>query len=482
MIRERNQTFKLAFIGLDLLVSAAAVSSAFFLHFYVISPEKRDFVVPDKGGNFAPFAYIPDEWSLVAVYLFLGAMITISQVVVFIATDLYHPRRGINYVREFIAIVRGVAINLLFVLAILFFYRGVSFSRLVIVYIALFSITYHAVGHYFFRQFLGRLRSRGYNTRAVLMIGTGSGAINFAETLKRHAIYGYKIVGMLGPTAGLSEPYTALVRGHVNQFKSVAAKLQPDMIIYAMTAEQERLTEVVDFCDQEGIDCRIVPDWVDFITHRARIEAMDGIPILTIRDIPLRNGYYKFIKRIFDLISSSCALILAAPFLLLTALLIKLSSKGPVFFSQERVGMDRRTFKIYKFRTMSVQTKEGSDTTWGSADDARVTGIGKFLRKTSLDELPQLWNVLIGNMSVVGPRPERPHFVSEFKSRYTHYMRRHAVKSGLTGWAQIQGLRGDTSIQERVEADIYYIENWTFWLDIIIILRTIPSMIKNPGE
>jgi hypothetical protein len=199
---------------------------------------------------------------------------------------------------------------------------------------------------------------------------------------------------------------------------------------------------------------------------------MDGIPIITIRDIPLRNGYNRVVKRVFDILFSFLFILLFSPIYLLIALLVKLSSKGPIFIYQERVGLDNKKFQMIKFRSMLVQEKSESDTKWTIKNDPRITPIGSILRKLSLDETPQFFNSLIGDMSVVGPRPERPFYVEQFKTSHKHYMRRHAVKAGITGWAQVQGLRGDTSIEDRIEADIYYIENWSLIMDLKIILMT----------
>ncbi len=484
MLRERSQSFKIAFIALDLLLGAIAFGLAMALHFAVISPEKIFQVRPDIEGIFSPGRLFTDNslFILIGTYSYLGILICVSQVVVFIATDLYHPRRGGDPMREFAAIVRGVAMNLLVVLAVTSLYRGTTFSRNVILYNTMFSIAAFSLGHMLFRKSLERLRAKGYNTRNVLILGTGRSALRFIDTLTRHRIYGYRIVGLLGPKAKANPSIRRQIAGSFRDLKKAARQLEPDLVVYAMPADQERLQTVVDFCDSEGIDCRIIPEMVDLITAHARIEDMDGMPILTIRDAPLKNGYNRIVKRLFDICFSLLVLAAFSPLLLIIAFLIKWTSRGPALFKQERIGLDRKVFNVYKFRTMVVQDKNSSDTIWGKKSDSRVTRIGAFLRKTSLDEMPQFINVLKGDMSVVGPRPERPHFVQEFKSKYTHYMRRHAVKSGITGWAQVLGWRGDTSIQKRIEADIYYIENWSFWFDLVITIRTIPSMIKNPGE
>ncbi|MBI3396437.1 MAG: undecaprenyl-phosphate glucose phosphotransferase [Spirochaetia bacterium] len=484
MLREKNQTFKISFILLDLCVSFLAFAAAFFLHFYVLGTEERRLVTPDLGGVFAPgklFGGNP-ELVLFGSYFYLGLFLTVVQVMVFVSTDLYHPRRGLSYVRETWAITRGVFLSLTVALAVLFFYRGTSFSRKVILYTAVFSVVFISFGHVMFRQLLGVLRARGYNIRRVLIIGTGAAARRFHETLKKHAIYGYQVVGLLGPSKGAGSEMKSLIAGGIRDLKKASDKLKPDLVVYAIPIEMEMLQTVLEFCDSEGIDCRIVPDLVELITSRARLEDMDGIPILTVRDTPLKNGYNRAVKRTFDIVFSLTVLLVLLPVFVLLGLLIKLTSRGPVFFRQERIGLDRRIFHVYKFRTMVTQEKQASDTIWGHKGDARVTSIGRILRKTSLDELPQFLNVLLGDMSVVGPRPERPHFVYQFKSKYTHYMRRHSVKAGITGWAQVQGWRGDTSIEKRVEADIYYIENWSFWMDVAIVFRTLPALLKSPGE
>lgn len=482
MLRERSQTFKLSFIGVDFTISVLAWISAAVLHFEIISPEKKTMIIPDAFRFFSLVEIFGEKYAPAAGYALLGSMFVFTQIVVFIASDMYHPRRGLNFLREMIGITRGVMLNVLLVLALLFFYRGASFSRLVILYFVIFSLAYHGAGHYFFRKFLEALRARGYNIRRVLVLGTNAPARQLVSSLLRHSIYGYRVVGMAGPRRGLAREYLSLIQGGIRDYKRLSRELNADMIVYSIPEDKKMVQDVLDYCDAEGLDCRIVPDWADFITRQARVEAIDGLPIFTIRDIPLKNGYNRLIKRAFDIVFSLGVLVPALPLMLLLAALVKLTSPGPIFFAQERVGLNRRTFRMYKFRSMRTQSRGESDTTWGSKNDARVTALGKFMRKTSLDELPQFWNVLIGDMSIVGPRPERPHFVKEFKARYSHYMRRHAVKSGITGWAQIQGLRGDTSIAERAEADIYYIENWSFWLDLLIVLRTPTSMLFNPGE
>lgn len=482
MLRERNQTFKLAFIALDLVLALFSFFTAVSLHFFVVSPGSLAFVVPDQGGVFAPGKFFDREAAILFTYFYLGIIVSVAQVIVFIATDLYHPRRGLSFLREFLAIMRGVLVSLIVVLAFLFFYRGTTFSRAVILYFTGASVVIHSGGHFLFRKLLERMRARGYNTRSVLVLGTGPAARRFVHSLLKHRIYGFRVEGLIGPAKDLPSDLKHLHSGNLRDWKKIFRKQNADVVIYALPYQPELLHEVIDVCDAEGVDCRFIPDMMDIIAAHSRIEDLDGIPLFIIRDTPLKNGYNRFIKRTFDICFSLAVIILGLPIFVLLALLVKITSPGPVFFRQERVGLDRRIFQVFKFRTMVVQDRSSSDTIWGSRSDARVTPVGSILRRTSLDEIPQFLNVLLGDMSVVGPRPERPHFVEQFKKSVNHYMRRHAVKSGITGWAQIEGFRGDTSIEKRVEADIYYIENWSLWLDIFIVLRTIPSMIRNPGE
>ncbi|MBW7857246.1 MAG: undecaprenyl-phosphate glucose phosphotransferase [Leptonema sp. (in: Bacteria)] len=489
MIRERKQTLKLSLLSFDLVISFFAFWSAFFLHFYVIAPDRQLMVLPSAGFIVSWFNQLELFQSslhlhLMSSYAPLSILFVISQLVVFVAVDQYRTIQSSQSLRELLSIVRSVTIALVLMLAILFFYRGQSYSRLVILYAAMLSVVYLTIGHWLFRWWIFYLRGRGYNVRQVLVVGAGQNAVRFIENLEQYSLFGYRIQGVIGPKQKMAKTLNQYRIGGYSDLHSICESQQIDTVVVAIdgVALSKEVRPIVDYCYREGIDCRIVPDMLDLVTHRARIEDMNGLPVLSLRDIPLNNGYHRFVKRAFDIGFSSMVLILTSPILILLALIVKLSSKGPIFFVQERVGLDRKKFRLIKFRTMTVQQVSESDTIWGSKDDVRVTAIGKFLRKTSLDELPQFINVFIGNMSVVGPRPERPHFVQKFKETYDRYMLRHSVKSGITGWAQILGFRGDTSIEKRIEADIYYIENWSLLFDILIVLRTIPSMIKNPGE
>lgn len=455
MLKERSQTFKLSFIGLDFLNALISFGFAFILRYFIL-----------EDGEF--------QYSLIDLksYVYLGILLSISQILAFLGVDLYHPRRGLSFVEEFFSILSGILLNLIIILALLFFFREISFSRLVIIFFATINIITTILIHFLFRIFLMRMREKGFNLRKMLILGTGQSAYRITEVVMKHAIYGYSIIGYLNGKEFLSNLKFPLL-GDISNLETILQKERPDLVIYAMGEDEKNyLHKAIDSCDSEGIELKIVPAFSEFITARGRIEGMDGIPIITIRDIPLRNGYNRVIKRIFDIVFSSLFIICFSPFYLMIALLVKMSSRGPIFIYQERVGLDNKKFQMIKFRSMLVQEKKDSDTKWTVKNDPRITFIGSILRKLSLDETPQFFNSLFGDMSVVGPRPERPFYVEQFKSSHKHYMRRHAVKAGITGWAQVQGLRGDTSIEDRIKADIYYIENWSMLMDIKIILMT----------
>ncbi|TGN18591.1 undecaprenyl-phosphate glucose phosphotransferase [Leptospira idonii] len=458
MLKERSQSFKLLFLFTDLLIAMISFSLAFGIRYFLQDDSDFQRQVID-----------------VRSYFILGIVLGISQTISFLSIDLYHPRRGLSLTDELFGIISGVLLNLVIVLALLFFFRGESFSRLVVGYFAITTILLTCVAHLLLRSLLQVLRSKGYNLRSVLILGTGKSALNFAKTIRRHSIYGYVVSGFVSGAKTIENEGESPAP-IVTQFKNLedyVKENEVDLIVYALSHEEgDFLKEAIDISDYHGIDLKVIPSYEEIITAKGRVEILDGFPVISIRNIPLRLGYNRVLKRTFDILFSLFFILLFSPFYILIALLVKLSSKGPVFYRQDRIGLDNKVFGMMKFRSMVVQEKQQSDTIWTTKDDPRVTKIGSILRKLSLDETPQFFNVLLGDMSVVGPRPERPFYVEKFQTEHHQYMRRHAAKAGITGWAQIQGFRGDTSIEKRIEADIYYIENWSLLFDIKIILLT----------
>lgn len=313
----------------------------------------------------------------------------------------------------------------------------------------------------------------GYQQKHVLLVGGGRVAEKAINQILSSRHLGYRLYGVLADKYHESLP-KGFYLGKQHRFCEIARAGQIDEVIVALPLSMEKeIIEIVEKCNQEGIRVRIVPEFFRIIRNRAVIDNLGDMPLIGIRTEPLSLLKNRVAKRAFDICFSLTVLVILSPFFLVIALLIKLTSHGPVFFKQERVGANNVKFEICKLRSMTVQAKKESDTVWTTADDSRVTRIGRFIRKGNIDELPQFWNVLIGNMSVVGPRPEREHFVEQFKNDIPHYKVRHLVKSGITGWAQVNGWRGDTSIEKRVECDIDYIENWTFQFDLKIIWLTL---------
>jgi Undecaprenyl-phosphate glucose phosphotransferase len=318
--------------------------------------------------------------------------------------------------------------------------------------------------------------------RRIIIVGADHVAERVFNTIA-YSKLGYMIEGVVANFDEQSKPDifpNSHYLGPIGQLSEILSARDIHEVIVALPLRKEKqIASVTDICEYEGVRCKIVPDYYRIIKSKLVFEEIGDIPLIAVRHEPLGSFSNRLVKRAFDVVFSAMALIFLSPVFLVISLLIKFTSPGDIFFRQKRVGVDNKEFTMYKFRTMVTQTEKKSDTVWTTKNDSRVTSIGTFLRKTNLDELPQFWNVLIGNMTVAGPRPEREFFVNQFKDEIPSYKVRHMVKSGVTGWAQVNGWRGDTSIKKRVECDLYYIENWSLWLDIKIIWMTLFSKKTN---
>jgi Undecaprenyl-phosphate glucose phosphotransferase len=325
------------------------------------------------------------------------------------------------------------------------------------------------------REALERRWRAGIGLKRILIAGSGELGRLIADKILEHRELGYQIVGFVDDrAAGDHLGYRGLpLLGGIDDAAEIIARESVDHLYVALPPEQHvRMLELLDSTSREMVDVKVVPDLLQVIALRARLEDLDGVPVININDVPLQ-GFNSILKRTLDIgISSLSLLVLAVPFALVAAL-VKLTSRGPVFYRQERMGLDGRPFTIVKFRSMYDRAEEHTGPVWAVPDDPRVTPLGRFLRRSNLDELPQLWNVFRGDMSIVGPRPERPHFVEQFKHKVPQYMLRHKVKAGLTGWAQVNGWRGNTPLEKRIEYDLYYIENWSVRLDLKIMWLTL---------
>jgi Undecaprenyl-phosphate glucose phosphotransferase len=325
------------------------------------------------------------------------------------------------------------------------------------------------------REALERRWKAGIGLKRVLIAGSGDLGRLVADKVLEHRELGFKVLGFLDDRAGGDHiGYRGLpLLGTLAEAGDILQRDRIDQLYVALPLDEHmKMVGLVESANREIVEVKVVPDLVQVIALRARLEELDGIPIININDVPLR-GFNSVLKRVIDAALSAAGLLVLSPVLGVLALLIRLSSPGPAFFRQERMGLDGHSFFVWKFRSMYDEAERDTGPIWAREDDPRCTPVGRFLRRSNLDEIPQLWNVFKGDMSLVGPRPERPFFVEQFKQRMPQYMLRHKVKAGLTGWAQVNGWRGNTSIEKRIEYDLYYIENWSVMLDLKIMWLTL---------
>lgn len=454
--RRRQLQIVLQLVG-DILATGLAVPIAYWLRFVVeIQPVTRG--LPPAN-----------------MYLSLIPVVVVLYPVVFYFQGLYHRRRMRSRFEEGLRVVAAVMLATVILTAGLTFYRPPDFtySRLFLVIFAAVDVALVGFSRWAISAGLARIRRSGKNLQRVLVIGAGDLGRMVVERLNEHEEYGFSVVGFLDDDPGRQQRdiHGAPVLGTTGDLKKVVAELSVDQVLIALPlASHYRTVQLVRQAGELLVDIKVVPDVLQYYVMRAGVEDLDGLPLINLTQIPLQ-GFNQIIKRAFDIAGSSLLLLLTSWLFPIVAWLIKREDRGPVFFSQVRTGMDGRSFRLFKFRSMRADAE--TETTWTRNRDSRVTPIGEFLRRTDLDELPQLYNVFRGDMSLVGPRPEQPKFVERFRSRYPAYNVRHRVRAGLTGWAQVNGLRGDTSIRQRVVHDLYYIENWSLGLDLRILWRTL---------
>lgn len=338
------------------------------------------------------------------------------------------------------------------------------------------STTLSAVtGRVAIQKVLDRIRRSGRNLKKILIAGDGPLAQVVIDKIRLHEEFGFRLAGMI-TEGGAGEMYRDVpIVGRLEDARSLVRDQQVDQLYIALPlSAHEQILQLLRDLAHEVVDIKVVPDLLEYITIGARVEDLDGVPIVNLSRIPM-EGFPAILKRVFDIVAAGGALLLFAPVFPLVALAVKLTSPGPVFYRQQRMGLDGRSFELLKFRSMVIDAERATGPVWASDDDSRCTPIGAVLRKLSLDELPQFWNIIRGDMSLVGPRPERPHFVNEFREHIPHYMHRHRMRAGLTGWAQVNGWRGNTSLDKRIEYDLYYIENWSLALDARILWMTVTN-------
>jgi Undecaprenyl-phosphate glucose phosphotransferase len=404
----------------------------------------------------------------------------------FFLQGLYRLRRGRSRVDDFFAVFVGSILAVLFgVMATLYVETyivisardtgALEVSQPVWLIFLILNVALTFASREFMREVLERRWRAGIGLKKILIAGSGDLGRLVADKILEHRELGYQIVGFVDDRAsGDHLGYRGFpLLGTLDDAAEITARESVDNLYVALPPEQHvRMLELLESTSREMVDVKVVPDLLQVIALRARLEDLDGIPVININEPPLQ-GFNSLVKRAIDIGISAVALAVLSIPLAVIAALVRLTSKGPVLFHQERMGLDGKPFAIVKFRSMYDDAERHTGPVWAVADDPRVTGLGRFLRRSNLDELPQLWNVLRGDMSIVGPRPERPHFVEQFKHKVPQYMLRHKVKAGLTGWAQVNGWRGNTALEKRIEYDLYYIENWSVRLDLKIMWLTL---------
>jgi Undecaprenyl-phosphate glucose phosphotransferase len=394
--------------------------------------------------------------------------------------------RATSRVDEFYAVFGGVSLGLLIsVAAVALTLKNSVFEanlpRMMIIYMWLGSVFLVTLGRWVLQQTRSTLQGRGAVRDRVLLVGAGEVAALVIQKIRGSPFLGYDLIGAVANGEGARVPPDGLpILGHTDDLPRLIDAHQVDEVLIAMPeASDEEMVRLISLCHRERVSIKIFPSLFEIMTAGVTIDDLGGLPLLNVRDVALR-GWKLTLKRAADLAGSVVILIFLSPLMLLLAILIKLDSPGPVFFVQERMGLDAKPFLMFKFRSMRADA-EGNGPGWTVRNDPRKTRLGIIIRKYSLDELPNFINVLLGDMSLVGPRPEQPVFVEQFQKLVPRYMERHREKSGVTGWAQVNGLRGDTSIAERTKYDLWYIENWSVWLDIKIIMRTLVRFFKDPS-
>lgn len=472
MIKENQKHLNKLLILMDAVILLISIRLAWYIRFNTNLITKLE-------GNYPLQRYFIPLALMVPVYIILYSLF-----------KLYAPYRFKTLITEFINILKANVIGILIFVMMLYIFKEIDYSRYLIFVFFIISSLSILAERLILRFILRLMRRKGYNLKHVLFVGFNSVTLNFVNKINVNKHWGYKIEGILdddSSTENISKDQLYAVEevaasseetkkaiGAIDELEKYLSIPYIDEVFITLPFEKyDKLNWILELCEKWGVKAQIVPDFPYLVSSRPYIEQIDGIPLISMRYIPLDNFVNRIVKRSFDIIVSLISIILFSPIMITTALIIKITSPGQIIFRQERVGLNKKPFNMYKFRSMKVQKESEEKVQWTTANDSRKTKFGSFIRKTSIDELPQLFNVLKGDMSLVGPRPERPFFVDKFKDEIPKYMVKHQVRPGITGWAQVNGWRGDTSIEKRIECDIYYIENWKFWFDIKIMFLTV---------
>ncbi len=445
------------------------------------------FIFSYKAREVLPFFPRPEEQPPLATYLPTIVLHSATVIVMFYFSQLYHLKRAFSRIDQLRRVVGVVTLGTLlasgtqeFLLQNTTLYT--LYPRSLLFYVWFFSLMFMVAGRELHRRFWTLMRRRGVIRDNLLIVGEGDIAHKITDHVRNSPELGYHIVGIVTAKEKQGDMLGFSYIGAYYDIPRLIDDLQVEQVIVALSDYRRgELVDLINLCQRGKVDIKVYPDLFSYMAGDLDVDDLGGTPLLTVRDIALR-GWKLSLKRALDLFGATVGLILLSPFMLITALLIRLESSGSIFYWQTRMGLDGRPFPMIKFRSMR-ENAESSGQTWTVENDERVTRLGAYMRRSNWDEIPQLINVLLGHMSLVGPRPERPMYVQQFRQQIPDYMMRHREKSGMTGWAQINGLRGDTSIAQRTEADRFYVENWSLWLDIVIIIRTIWQSVtrSNPN-
>lgn len=455
MIKDNQKYFNRLHVWLDVLVTIVSYITAWWLRLVVFSAEGVGVLSRET---------------------YFGALIMIvpMYMIMYSSLNMYKSKRYSSAFREVLDIIRANTIGVILFFVALYIINEPNFSRSMIIIFGFINTWAMVLSRGLIRLILRNVRRKGYNIKYILLVGYSRAAEEYIDRIMANPEWGYVVRAILDDTVPAGTRYRGVqVVGRIDNLHVVLPENKLDEIAITLSLrDYDRLEEIVGLCEKSGVHTKFVPDYNSVIPTKPYTEDLYGLPVINIRRVPLTNTMNWVIKRLVDIVGSLVAIVLFSPIMIVSAILIKLTSPGPIVFSQERVGLHNKTFKMYKFRTMRVQDEKEEKKAWTVKDDPRVTGIGRILRRTSMDEVPQFFNILKGDMSLIGPRPERPFFVEKYKEEIPRYMVKHQVRPGLTGWAQVNGYRGDSSIRKRIDHDIYYIENWSIGFDIKIIFLT----------
>ena len=465
MIRENQRIFNLLMVLLDVAIVICSLGIAWWLRF-------KTTMFGPIGGHLSFQSYI----------IFLTFAIIPTYLILYFGFGLYKPRRTYKTIfSEATQIIKVNIVAFVVLVAILFIINQPDFSRIMLFLLGIVATVFGIIERFVIRNFLKKIRSDNRNLKYILIVGDNDLAFTFARKIRNNPYLGFAISGFLGRKNRVGmEIEGSKIIGSFDDLDDILNENSFDRVVLAIPLKYYyKIDELVESCERVGIKAEIIPDYIRYFPAQPSVDMIEDIPIINIRYVPLDDAFNKFLKYTSDYIIAIIAIIITSPIMLVTAIAINLTSRGPIIFKQERIGYLGKPFKMYKFRSMKVQNPSDEKSEWTTKDDPRKTKIGDFIRKTSIDELPQFFNVLKGDMSVVGPRPERPYFVDEFRKEIPKYMVKHQVRPGITGWAQVHGCRGDTSIKKRIEYDIEYVENWHIGLDLGIMIKTVVK--KNPN-